>query len=157
MNVFCMFFYFLIFFFKPGWQWNGRYITAYFYIKNHMPEYQHAQIYMYPTDSTVIGIIPLLRKYNFDFYDSHGNSYSSQNAYIEQWNDTEIYFDNIEKQIDKLSKNFPNKKYFLFISTATPHQSKIEDFWKLYKNSKTKLNFKKHAETLYLTIYEITK
>ena len=41
--------------------------------------------------------------------------------------------------------------------TGDPHQNKINKFWKLYKNSGTKLKFKKYAETLYLTIYEIIK
>ena len=107
-----------------------------YYLQTHIKQYQNSKIFMFPTDSSSIGIVPEMRKYGYNFYDCYGNSYSSKEAYINQWKkEPDVDFEAISKLLKK------GEKAYAFVSISQPHFDKKKLF-----ESKVILNKHKHPE-----------
>lgn len=142
----------LIFYFKYPWHWNGFHIPTTQYIENNYSEYINSNIFMYPTDSSVIGIIQMLRKNNnIDFYSSNGYSYKTADAYIHQWDKKRINYTNIKEVI---TKN-PGKKNFLIVPIVEQWKLNNEDFINSLKENNTNIKFIPYNTTNDVIIYKI--
>ena len=146
--------FFSIFFFKPNWQWNGFHIPTTNYILEHKDYYENSRIFMFPPDSSVIGIIPMLKDYNISFYDSKGNSYKFAQAYIDLWNPKRIDFDGIKKEVLNNSDKFCDKNY-IFIPIVEQWKDNKNIFILEEKENKNGLKFIPFEQTTDVIIYKI--
>jgi hypothetical protein len=122
------------------------------YIERNMDKYKNSRIFLYPTDSAFIGIVPVLRKYNFDFYDCHGFSYKDFNLYINQWENNKVYFEQMEKAVKET-----NKDCYLFISLDNPHNMAEKNFKEYYEQSNSSLTFERQVYAPNIALYKIIK
>lgn len=140
----------------------GRYDAAGFhsgityYLQTHIQEYKNNKIFLFPTDSSSIGIVPEMRKYGYKFYDCYGNPYGSKNLYINQWRGPDVDFDAITKLLKK------GEKAYVFVSISSPHfdkkdlfNSKILIYKYKHKKPDLKITPMRHIYNVY--IWEIIK
>ena len=133
-----------IFYFKFPWHWNGFYIPTYEYVKENMEQYRGSKIFLFPTDSSVIGIVPMLKDYDIEFFGPHGTSYSSYKTYVHQWDAKRIDFDAIKKELQRE----PEKEAFIFIPLVERWKRDLDYFYKYYNkyNAGVKASYLRHTK-----------
>jgi hypothetical protein len=124
------------------------------YLKENKQTYVNHKIFLYPTDSSVIGIVPSLRDDNFKFYNCLGESYNSVDLYKHQWNKPVVNFDKISKKLKS------GEKAYIFVSIAFPHEKTNNKFKKCvtiykYKNNELKIKLLQRKTNVY--IWEVVK
>ena len=126
------------------------------YLKTHN-EYQNHKIFLFPTDSSVIGIVPTFRKFGYEFFDCYGNSYKSLQLYKQQWSSgPDVDFDKIYELLH------PREKAYVFVSISLPHIDKHKLFENKvflynYKTKGKKLKIKPMGHKFNVYIWEIEK
>ena len=141
----------LIFFFEIPWTWNGFHMPTTNYIKDNIKIYDNSRIFLYPTDSSVIGIVPMLKKYNIDFYDSRGNSYKSAQSYIELWDLPRLDFLRIQ---DAIIRN-GYKDNYMFVANVESFKHNHEEFLDMLKYNNSNLIFIPYKSLKDVVIYKI--
>lgn len=151
--VFTFMFVFLTFYHYRG-EIVGAHMTFLEDIQRHSNIYKEHKIFMFPTDSSVIGIVPVLRKSNYKFYNCLGNSYKSVQLYKHQWDEPKVDFDNMLKLLKE------DESAYVFVSVAPPHDEANDAFNRYvtlykYKNKKSDIKLLKRKYNVY--IWKITK
>ena len=124
------------------------------YLQNSGGIYKNHKIFMYPTDSSVIGIVPILQKENYLFYDCLGNSYKSVELYRHQWDTPKVDFD---KMLGMLKNG---ETAYVFVSVARPHElmnENFSDYVTIYKHKNKNVNIKLLKREYNVFIWKLTK
>ena len=93
------------------------------YLKENLSEYKNSNIFLCPTDSSIIGVVPSMRNYNILFYDTKGYSYKSYLLYVHQWDKNKIIFNELEKILEKSKNNS-----YLFIQRVETSRHGNDEF-----------------------------
>ena len=123
------------------------------YLKVHQEEYKGAKIFLYPVDSSIIGIVPLFKDSDIDFYGPRGTSYNSCETYVHQWDPERIDFSAIRQvwlnNLKQLNKSF------IFVSTAEPGKNDLQDFLAAYQKDNGGIKIYEYAGTNDVRIFKI--
>ncbi|MBR3502140.1 MAG: hypothetical protein IKO06_04465, partial [Alphaproteobacteria bacterium] len=142
-----------IFFARYPWIWNGFHMSTAKYLKVHQEEYKGAKIFLYPVDSSIIGIVPLFKDSDIDFYGPRGTSYNSCETYVHQWDPERIDFSAIRQvwlnNLKQLNKSF------IFVSTAEPWKNDLQDFLTAYQKDNGGIKIYEYAGTNDVRIFKI--
>ena len=141
-----------IFFYEFPWQWNGFHMPTTYYLQENIEKYNNTRIFLYPTDSSIIGIVPMMRQKNIEFYDAKGYSYKKADVYIKQWEPKRIDFKGMKNVI--LSSE-TKKKNFLFVAVAEDFKKIDYDTFIYLASKQNELCFIPYETRKDVIIYEI--
>ncbi len=143
-----------IFYFKFPWHWNGFYKPTTAYLQANMEKYKGSKIFLFPTDASVIGIVPMLKNEDIEFYSSLGYSYKQCAAYVNQWNPQRVDFKSIKRELLSEPQRINNS--YLFVSTAESWKNDLPYFMSLYEQNNGGIKIDLYDKTNDVTIYKIS-
>jgi hypothetical protein len=142
-----------IFFFEFPWHWNGFYKPTTKYLKENFERYRGAKVFVYPVDASIIGIVPMLKNYEIEFFSPLGTSYNSCETYINQWDPVRIDFSKIKQELLSEPQKISNS--YIFVSTAEKWKRDLQDFLLYYKYNSAGVKINLYHQTDDVTIYKI--
>ena len=142
----------LIFYLPSDWIWKGFHMPTTKYLKQNIKLYNYSNIFLYPTDISIIGIVPSMHDANIRFYDAKGYSYKSYQLYVHQWEKEMIDLNGV-KSVILQNKNKNNFLFFQRVQNDRPSESKFIEYLK--NNDNMGLKFIFYDYTADAIIYKI--